>query len=51
LYGSDDGSDNCSECGDDRASARKMKYLPLIEQLALLVSSDETLELVKSSNK
>jgi hypothetical protein len=51
LFGSDDNCDKCSECGENRASVRKMKYLSLIEQLALLVSNDGTLELVKSSNK
>ncbi|CEJ01774.1 hypothetical protein RMCBS344292_15795 [Rhizopus microsporus] len=51
LFGSDDSCDKRSECGENRDSARKMKYLSLIEQLALLVSNDGALELMKSSNK
>ncbi|CEG69045.1 hypothetical protein RMATCC62417_05191 [Rhizopus microsporus] len=51
LFGDDDGSDRCGECGEDKASAKKMKYLSLIEQLALLVSNGQTLELVKPSEK
>ncbi|CEI93948.1 hypothetical protein RMCBS344292_08172 [Rhizopus microsporus] len=51
LFGDDDGSDRCDEYGEGKASARKMKYLSLIEQLALLISNDQTLELEKSSEK
>ncbi|CEI98089.1 hypothetical protein RMCBS344292_12206 [Rhizopus microsporus] len=51
LFESDDCCDKCSECDENRDSARKMKYLSLIEQLALLVSNDRTFGLVKPSNK
>lgn len=51
LFGDDDGNDKCSEYGEGKANGWKKKYLSLIEQLALLISNDETLELVKSSNK
>lgn len=35
----------------NKTYAKKMRYLPLIDQLALLVSDKETFELIKSSRK
>lgn len=54
LYAEDDTADNCNHCGQARyksgtnsVAEQTMTYLPLIEQLALLVSHPETAKLLE----